>query len=493
VFKSIFGRLITVFIAIILVGFSVTGIMLYYFLSDYVLEEKLELMQQSGGTIATLFEGNIENFSDLLFTLSMRLVLKSYRENYQLYIWMVDREGRIVFTENVQTEMAIPVEILKKMKQQAGFYYLPDKRQYEQVMKGDKEMLTEEGFFYGLFELTGVHWMTVQIPVSYNNEVVAAVYINTPIPEVQRARATVFRFFFISVFVSIIISIGLVYIFSRRLTKPLKQMSDVARIIAGGEFEKRIKINSKDEIGKLAQSFNQMVTGLQNLEEMRKGFIANVSHELRTPMTSIQGFVEGILDGTIPEDKQREYLGIVRDETQRLSRLVDDLLHLARMEAGELELSFKDFDINELIRLCIIKLERLIVQKEIEVEADFMEPKTFVHADADAIQRVMLNLLHNAVKFTPEKGRIRVFTGPYSWGRITVSVEDTGVGIDSTEIERIWERFYKSDKSRSKDKTGTGLGLAIIKNLINWHDQEIWVESKQGQGTRFTFTLKKSK
>lgn len=492
-FNSIFSKLIAVFIVILLVGFSVTGLMLYYFLSDYVLEEKIELMQQSGETIATLLEGNIQNFDSLLFALSMRLVFKSYRENYQLYIWMVDREGRIIFTENVQTERAIPVEILKKMKMQAGYYYLPDKRQYEPIMSGNRDIVIEEGFFYGLFELTDVHWMTVQIPITYNDEVIAAVYVNTPIPEVQRARTSVFRFFFISIFVSIVISTVLVYIFSRRLSKPLKEMRDAAKVIAGGEFDKRIEIQSRDEIGELARSFNQMVTDLQNLEEMRKGFIANVSHELRTPMTTIQGFVEGILDGTIPEDKQRDYLCIVRDETHRLSRLVDDLLHLARMEAGELELTFKDFDINELIRLSIIKLERLIVQKEIEVEADFMEEKTIVHADADAIQRVLLNLLHNAVKFTPEKGKIKVFTGSMSRGRITVSVEDNGIGIDSSEIGMIWERFYKSDKSRSKDRTGTGLGLAIIKNIINWHDQEIWVESKQGQGTRFTFTLSKSR
>jgi signal transduction histidine kinase len=493
VFKSIFSKLIAVFIAILLVGFSVTGILLYYFLSDYVLEEKLELMEQSGRTVVTLLEGNIQNFDNLLFTLSMRIFFESYRENYQLYIWLVDREGRIILTENVQADRAIPGEILKKMKIQSGYYSLPDKRQYEQIMSGNRNILIEEGFFYGLFELTKVPWMTVQIPVSYNGEVIAAVYVNTPIPEVQKARTSVFRFFIISIFVSIVISTVLVYIFSRRLSKPLKQMRDAARVIAGGEFDKRINMESRDEIGELARSFNQMVTDLQNLEEMRKGFIANVSHELRTPMTTILGFVEGILDGTIQADKQGDYLTIVRDEIHRLSRLVDDLLHLARMEAGELQLALRDFDINELIRLSIIKLETLIVQKGIEVEADFMEEKTMVHADADAIQRVLLNLLHNAVKFTPEKGKIKVFIGSMSKGRITVSVEDNGFGIDSSEIGRIWERFYKSDKSRGKDRSGTGLGLAIIKNIINWHNQEIWVESKHGQGTRFTFTLNRSR
>ncbi len=491
-FRSIFGKLTTVFIAILLLGFSVTGIMLYYFLTDYVLDEKVELMEQSGETVVTFFEENLDEYNSFIFLFSIRLMLKAYRENYQQYIWIIDREGRIILTENADVQRAIPDKILKKMQLQAGYYYLPDKRQFEQIMTGDRDIIREEGFFYGLFELTKMPWMTVQLPLGYNDEVIAAVFVNTPIPEMQKARTSVFRFFIISVLFSAVISVVLVYIFSRRISKPLKQIRDAASVVASGEFQKKIDIDTDDEIGELARSFNQMVSDLENVEEMRRGFIANVSHELRTPVTSIKGFVEGILDGTVPEDKHREYLSVVKDETHRLSRLIDDLLHLARMEAGELELSLSYFDINELVRLCIIKLESLIVQKDIEVEADFMEEKTFVHADRDAIQRVVLNLLHNAVKFTPDNGSIKVFTGTMSRERITVSVQDNGVGIERGELNRIWDRFYKSDKSRGKDRSGTGLGLAIIRNLLSQHNQEIWVESKKGMGTRFTFTLSRS-
>jgi len=217
-----------------------------------------------------------------------------------------------------------------------------------------------------------------------------------------------------------------------------------------------------------------------------------VSHELRTPMTSIRGFIEGILDGTIPEEKHRYYLNIVREETNRLNRLVNDLLDLAKMEAGEKKLNISTFDINELIRISIIKMERLITEKKIEVTANFEQENMKVLADPDAIERVLINLIHNAIKFTPDEGMIVART----WSdkeKVYVSIEDSGIGIEKQEIDLIWERFHKSDRSRSQDKTGTGLGLAIIKNIINDHKEKIWVESEPGYGSKFIFTLEKVK
>jgi len=298
----------------------------------------------------------------------------------------------------------------------------------------------------------------------------------------------VFKLFIFSGGVAIFLSIILVYIFSLRFTRPLKQINNAAKIIAGGEFRNRLVVNTEDEIGQLADSFNQMVEDLQKLEEMRRGFIANVSHELRTPMTSIRGFIEGILDGTIPPDRQENYLIIVRDETNRLNRLVNDLLDLAKMESGEITLNIKPFDINELVRICVIKLETLITSKSLEIEANFENDNLLVIADRDSIERVIINLLHNAVKFSNENGRIILETVKNK-EKILISIKDDGVGIDEIDKKRVWDRFYKSDKSRGMDKTGTGLGLAIVKNIINEHKQDIWVESEIGLGTKFTFTL----
>lgn len=231
-----------------------------------------------------------------------------------------------------------------------------------------------------------------------------------------------------------------------------------------------------------------MANALEKIEEMRRGFIANVSHELRTPMTSIRGFVEGILDGTIPEEKHRDYLNIVKEETMRLNRLTTDLLDLARMESGEMELHLISFNINELIRRSIIKMQSHIIQKNIFVQANFEKEDMFAEGDVDSIERIILNLIYNSVKFVAEGGKIILATKYYK-DRILVSVEDNGIGISKEEIDLIWERFYKSDKSRGIEKKGTGLGLAIVKNIIQEHKQEIWVESELGKGTKFSFTL----
>lgn len=486
-FKTIFSKLLVIFISILLLSFSITGGMLFVFLRNFVMAEKVDMLTTNANTINRFLSENLTNLNNPLTNIYFINMLRISSVNTKSMIWIVDSNGNIL-----QEEPRVPDVVRQKLE---GRVRLPDERQYRKVMLG-QDPVRETGDFYGLFSGMGISWLTIEKPIKYmdssNHEVIlGAVYFHTSLPEIQKDTASLFKLFVVPVVISVLIAIVLTYIFSLRMSRPLKEINNAARIIAGGEFQKRLNINSKDEIGELAQTFNHMVSALQNLEEMRRGFIANVSHELRTPMTSIRGFIEGILDGTVPPEKHKEYLGIVRDETNRLNRLVNDLLDLARMEAGEMTLHFKDFDINELVRRCIIKLENLIVQKGIEVEADFEEDGMPVSADTDAIERVVINLLHNAIKFTPENGKINLKTFGMR-DKIFVSVKDNGVGIEQEEVGLIWDRFYKSDKSRSRDKSGTGLGLAIVRNIINEHRQEIWVESEPGKGTQFTFTLSRA-
>lgn len=490
-FKSIFSKLIAIFIAIILFSFSIAGATIFYSIGRYVSEEKLKSLEQSGIEIEEWLEFYMSNVNNPIAQIMFERALEQYSQNNVSNVWIIDKEGIIRFSKPEIDSLNLNIK--RNLLFEGGYYRLPDEKQYKKVFSNPNATVNEKGDFYGLFKDTGWSWITVQRPVKlvYKNgeeDVVAAVYLSSPISEVNKTRLTVFRFFVVSLIVSVLISIILVYIFSLKITKPLKQINNAAKVIAGGEFKKRLNINSKDEIGELAKSFNQMVAALQNLEDMRRGFIANVSHELRTPMTSIRGFIEGILDGTIPPERHNYYLSIVRDETNRLNRLVNDLLDLAKMESGEVKLSYRNFNINELVRICVIKLENQILEKNIEVEANFDEQELYVHADQDAIERVVYNLIHNAIKFIPEKGKIVISTLEQK-DVVFVSVEDNGIGIAKDEIDLIWERFYKSDKSRGRDKTGTGLGLAIIKNIINEHKQEIRVESELGKGTKFTFTL----
>lgn len=490
--NTIFKKLVSVFIGLLVLNYLVTGGFLFYFLNDYSTKQKEDTLKRNAEVIKDAFiilYGNMDNTSLKWFQsfLNQSSVLSNSM------IWIVNNSGHIVYSEP-----SMPNSLTSKYIDETNLVKLPDPRQYSDVMESGNKTLVKRGDFFGFFAdeaftNDGSSWVTVQMPIqvipSNGKQItIAAVYLHTPVPEVQKIQFSVFRLFMISGGLSIIIAIILVYIFSVKFTRPLKQINQVAKKIAGGEFNNRLVVNSKDEIGQLADSFNHMLDDLQELEQMRRGFIANVSHELRTPMTSIRGFVEGIIDGTIPPEKQQNYLLIVKDETIRLSRLVNDLLDLAKMEAGEVTLNIKPFDINELIRLCVIKLETVITSKNIEIEANFAIENLFVSADRDSIERVIINLLHNAVKFSNENGKIILETVKNK-EKVLVSVKDTGIGISENDIKRIFDRFYKTDKSRGKDKTGTGLGLSIAKNIINEHNQEIWVESEIGSGTKFTFTL----
>jgi signal transduction histidine kinase len=496
-FKTIFSKLITIFILILIIAFSITGIMLYVFLDEFTTREKTALLERGSNSVDIAFSYYIEirrdygNAADSISERLLKASLMDFGNSTQSIIWIVDDKDRLF-----RSNWDIPQTIIDKYTDKSGNLVIPENKQFAKLSI-EEATASEIGDFSGFFKDPvfkdwGDLWLTVGKSFTYHdnqgNDKIMIVYMNTPVGGVRQARLEVFKNFLFSMGIAIVIAALLIYIFSLRLTRPLKQIKNAAAKISNGEFERRLDIKSRDEIGELAKTFNQMAAALQNLEEMRRGFIANVSHELRTPMTSIRGFVEGILDGTIPPERQNHYLTIVRDETNRLNRLVNDLLDLAKMEAGEMKLTLMPVDINELLRKCVIKLETLLLEKDLTVDADFEEDGILVKADADAIERVVYNLMHNAIKFTPAGGNIKLLTVVQK-DKVEVTVKDNGAGIDEEELDMIWDRFYKSDKSRSRDKTGTGLGLAIVRNIINEHGQKIWVESKAGEGTSFTFTL----
>lgn len=496
-FKTIFSKMIAVFIIILVIAFSVTGFLLSFFLDDYFTKESSQLLEASSTEVYRVFTAYIENinytnsFSNIILESFLKNSLSALGNYTNSIIWIVDETGHI-FLSNIEFSQSI-----YEKYNDNGYIKIPDNKKFQRLT-GEAGTETDVGDYSGFFKdtmfaRTGDLWLTVgrsfrYMDASGANEHMIIVYMHTPVKELKETRIAVFKYFLISVAAAIITSFVFIYFFSHRFTKPLKLMKNAAAKISSGDFQRRLDIKSRDEIGELASAFNQMAVELQNIEEMRRGFIANVSHELRTPMTSIRGFVEGILDGTIPPEKQSQYLIIVRDEAKRLNRLVNDLLDLAKMEAGEISLNIKTLDINELIRKCIIKLEALLLEKNLTVDADFEEEHILVSADEDAIERVLYNLLHNAVKFTPAGGKIKVMTHILK-DKVKVTIDDTGIGIDENELNMIWERFYKTDKSRSRDKTGTGLGLAIVRNIINEHGQKIWVKSESGAGTSFAFTL----
>ena len=467
--KSIFGQLFFFTMLVFIVSFCVIGSFLYGFLGNYLTKRnEAELNAVSGKLIEMTLAG--QEYDAQQFQKFYNLNLNIISASTGTFIIVVDSKGQTLASSGEGIAVNVKSEYSKD------------------VLMGENKKYI--GTLGGLFNTT---MLTVAKPIkAEGDKILGAVFINLPIPEINQMRTDVFRIFLTSACLVILVALVFTYILSSRMTKPIKAINNVAKSIAGGDFQRRVSIKAENEIGELGETFNNMADSLEQLEHVRRSFIANVSHELRTPMTTITGFVEGIMDGTIEPERQRQYLSIVLDESKRLSRLVTDLLDLSKMEQGEFPLELREFDINEMIRLNIIKSEKRITEKDIKLTVYFQQENQKVIADKDSIQRVVTNLMDNAIKFTQPGGFMDIRTGLAN-GKVFVAIQNSGIGIAKNELSHVFDRFYKTDKSRSQDKSGAGLGLYIVKNIIQSHGESIWAESEQGEYARFNFTLKPAK
>ena len=284
-----------------------------------------------------------------------------------------------------------------------------------------------------------------------------------------------------------------IYIISYKITTPLREISSAAKSFAQGKYNVRVPERGNDEITDLARSFNKMAVEIQSKDEMQKRFLSSVSHDLRTPMTTIAGFIDGILDGAIPKEKQEYYLNIIKSEVGRLSRLVSSLLDISRLQSGERKFEEKPFNLCELSRQTIISFEQKFDEKMLDVEFDVEDYDMWAKGDKDAINQVVYNICHNAIKFSYTKSKYKVNISYVGEDKIRFSVYNEGIGIAKEELPFVFDRFYKSDKSRGLDKTGVGLGLFISKTIVDAHGGEMTVNSEYEKWCEFSFTLKKTK
>lgn len=291
-----------------------------------------------------------------------------------------------------------------------------------------------------------------------------------------------------TLFTLVILAFSVGWVIYRKLINPINEINRVANRIGKGEVDKRILVESEDEIGKMARSFNLMAESLEAVDANRRDFISNVSHELRSPITSMKGFIAGMIDGVIPKDKEEYYLHLVYDEINRLSRLVNDLLDLSSMEVGKFKLTIMEVDLHELIRRCLLNIESKVKAKNIRVNAMFKREHLYVYADSDRIIQVITNLLDNAIKYGGENGTINIST-KIKGTKVYTSFHNDGPQMTEDELVHIWDRFYKTDKSRT-NKESTGLGLPIVRLILTQHKEDIWAKNAK-EGVIFTFTLTK--
>lgn len=331
--------------------------------------------------------------------------------------------------------------------------------------------------------------LTAASPIKINGNTVAIVIATQKITSSWYDYARrILQTFLVAILLALVVSFITVYYLSYRLTRPLRDMAKATQHYAQGDFSYKVKVRGHDEVAQLGEAFNSMAMSLSVLESSRRSFVANVSHELKTPMTSIGGFIDGMLDGTISEDRYEYYLKIVSDEVKRLSRLVTGMLNMSKLEAGEMNMNLKSFDICADIFKTLLSFERKINEKSIDIQGLETMESTLVTADEDLMMQVVYNLIDNAVKFTPEHGYI-AFKTYRDKEKMFVSIKNSGAGIEREEAEKIFERFYKIDKSRSYDVKGAGLGLYLVKSIIELHGGQIVVDSRVGEYTEFVFWL----
>lgn len=281
----------------------------------------------------------------------------------------------------------------------------------------------------------------------------------------------------------------IMYVATKRLLTPIKEMTLAARQFGEGDFSEKLYITDNNELGFLANSLNEMATSLEEIEETRKSFVSNVSHELKTPMTTIGGFIDGILDGTIPTEMHNHYLHIVSDEVARLARLVRSMLNISKFEAGELSISAEKFNIMPMIVKTALNFEKVIEDKQVKILG--IDTDEFaITADPDLFQQIMYNIIENAVKFVNNGGYIQ-FSFSEDDNTSTIKIKNSGEGLKENEINKVFERFYKADESRGIDKTGVGLGLSIVSSIIKLHEGTILVRSEPKEYVEFEINLKK--
>ena len=483
----LFAKYLTVMTSIILVSYFVLITSLTAFLSTRLADEKETLLtenvKQNAGYCERLFAGssNQIEFDNSLIIICNNLGVTS--NSIDADVFFCDTKGRVIlckedFLYNYSPDSdgcvlhkgyTIPESIMTAVSK--GSYFSSSK------VNG---LFNEKTFFAGA-------------PVRVNGTVVGAVFAATPVGgSLKEYAGNIMSMYLSSVLFAAALSFLVVYAFTAKLTRPLREMSNATKAYAQGDFSKRVNIKGSDEFADLCRNFNRMASALSVLESSRRSFVANVSHELKTPMTTIGGFIDGMLDGTIPPEKHNEYLQIVSNETKRLSRLVTSMLNLSKIEAGELEPKRSDFDVTPVIIDCLLTFEQEIEKKNIEIKGLENIGQVTLYADRDMIYQVIYNLVDNAVKFTDEGGEIAVFAGENTKGQLVVSIQNTGEGISSEEIGRIFERFYKVDKSRSYDVKSAGLGLYLCKTIVEMHGGQIFAESVEKQFTRFTIIFDKN-
>lgn len=467
--KTLYLKLLLAYLIFGLFGFVVVATFVSNMTLDHLKKEKADSLYREATLVANTYAADLYNNEATLESVKDQLdALDTYMN---ATIWIINPSGRMILDSsapfNVETE--IVVENFDPTVT-AGSYYTV-------------------GNFFNTFE---ENVLSVFAPITTNYRVKGYVVIHCAMSTIEAEANSLLNISYLMLVILFLLSLIILIFFTEIVYIPLRKITEATEQYASGNMHYEFSVESEDEMGYLAASLSYMANEIARSEDDQKKFVANVSHDFRSPLTSIRGYLEAMIDGTIPPEMYDKYLNIVLNETDRLTKLTNSLLTLNNLNTNGMMLNKTDFDINRTIRNVAASFEGTCRQKMIAIELVLTGDEMYVVADMDKIQQVLYNLLDNAIKFSHHNSIIKMETTEKR-NKIFISVKDSGIGIPKDDLKLIWDRFYKSDLSRGKDKKGTGLGLSITKEIIQAHGEHINVISTEGVGTEFIFSLPKSK
>ena len=463
--ERIIIRFILVFILVTLVSFILTSYVSSNLTYDHQITEETNNLYEEASYLSTQI--CINYYNQTMSIQEIQSICNTVDSYLDCSVIMLDINGKILMDTNNS--------------------HVGEKINFDPTLAGSSNRFMDN--FYGLYS---TEQLTVFYPITYYYQTRGYVAISKPIDLIKNEADSVFNYNYITMLFTLVLTLIALSLLLFDILHPIKKITALTADYSKGDFSKKINLKRSDEIGRLADSLDYMGSEINSFNEYQRKFIANVSHDFRSPLTSIKGYLEAMQDGTIPPELYDKYFGIVITETERLTKLTNNLLAINNFNDKGMALDLSDFDICATIKQTIETFEGVCAKKKIKFKLVFSDKKLFVNADYGKIQQVLYNLIDNAIKFSNNDSSIIISVSEKN-DRILTSVKDFGIGIPRESIGKIWERFYKTDLSRGKDKKGTGLGLAIVKDIINAHKEYIDVVSTEGVGTEITFALPKSK
>ncbi|MBQ7565303.1 MAG: HAMP domain-containing histidine kinase [Lachnospiraceae bacterium] len=468
---SIYLKFIFAWLIFGLLGFLTIALLSSRLTLNYLITDNANALYREANLISNQYTQSLS--SSQLSTEDVTLQLQAIDHFTSSVVWIVNKDGQVIYDSRNASEGAETADFVIE-----GF---------DATDIGSKNYMI--GTFYDSFPQ---EMLSVLSPINNGFQVVSYVVIHTPYAEIVTRKDELLNIVYITGGILYLLSLIPLIVFTFAVYRPIKKIAAATGEYANGNLDYSIKHTGSDEIGKLADSLNFMASRLSESEEDQKRFIANVSHDFRSPLTSIRGYLEAMVDGTIPPELHEKYINIVLNETGRLTKLTNSLLSLNNLSDKGMLLEKTDFDINSAIKHTAETFEGTCKQKLLRIRLILTGDTMFVYADKGKIEQVVYNLIDNAIKFSNQNSEIKVETTEKN-ETVFVSVKDSGIGIPKESVKYIFDRFYKSDNSRGKDKKGTGLGLSIVKEILNAHNENINVISTEGVGSEFIFTLPKSR